>query len=347
MRESRRFYFAQKDLQTEWRKKNISTPIWGAQSFDRKTKLPIYHEHILPKSHWEDTLWPPIRKKLIEYLDNPYCPIQSHTGTHNLLSSWVLCANLYFMVRIDHNMRQLMAEFLNLKISNQILEVLDVELEFAFKLGDELHPSLLLGEKDGKRGSGQTSPDIAFRIKTKDDDGLVLTECKYTEKEFYPCSARRTTDSEIRKGNPDPLRCLNHSNLCNYKSICHQTVWGRKYWDNLVLSEYGKSILTKCPASLHGYQLFRQQALAEGIMKSGRYSLVASTVAFDERNTELKNCLKSTGIPDFQTGWDGIFEGKSIFRSWTHQEWVGFVRKNQVKRMFDYWLKYMEERYGY
>ncbi|MFA5820468.1 MAG: hypothetical protein WC854_14475, partial [Bacteroidales bacterium] len=279
------------------------------------------------------------------YLDRKN--IQHHTGTHNLLSSWVACANLYFPVRLNAHLRILMLEFLQQKISNQITEITDVELEFAFPHGDPLHPSNLLGEEDGSRGSGQTSPDVAFLVTTRQADGLVLTECKYTEHSFYRCSARRTEDKEKRKGNPDPAKCLKPANLCDYKTICHQTVWKRKYWNNLSLSNNGKTILKRCPATSAGYQLFRQQALAEGIIKSGRYSLIVSAVAFDDRNTDLISCLKSTGIHDFQTSWGSIFDGQSIFKTWTHQEWVTFVKENQVGGQFDGWLKYLNERYGY
>jgi hypothetical protein len=332
------FDLEQRKHQEIWRKTNISI---SERGFQNKRD----YEHIIPRRIWIETLWEDIRLELPVYLDQKN--IQHHTGTHNLLSSWVACANLYFSVRQNPTLRILMAEFLRQKISDQIIEITDVELEYAFPQNDPLHPSMLLGEEDGIRGSGQTSPDVAFLIKTKQGSGIVLTECKYTEHSFYKCSARRTEDKVKRKGNPDPSRCLEQASICDYQTICHQTVWERKYWNNLILSKQGKTILKRCPATSAGYQLFRQQSLTEGIMKSGRYSLVASTVAFDDRNTELKTCLRSTGIPDFQTGWGGIFEGKAIFRTWTHQEWVEFVRKNQVKGQFNDWLKYIQDRYGY
>lgn len=332
------FDLEQRKHQEIWRKTNIST---SERGFQNKRD----YEHIIPRRIWTETLWKDIRLELPVYLNQKN--IQHHTGTHNLLSSWVACANLYFPVRLNATLRILMAEFLKLRISDLITEITDVELEFAFPPNDPLHPSILLGEEDGTRGSGQTSPDVAFLIKTKQGKGIILTECKFTEHSFYKCSARRTEDKEKRKGNPDPSRCLKQASVCDYQTICHQTVWKRKYWNNLILSKPGKTILKRCPAASAGYQLFRQQSLAEGIMKSGRYSLVASAVAFDDRNIELKACLRSTGISDLQTDWSGIFEGKAIFRTWTHQEWVEFVRKNQVKGQFNDWLKYLAERYGY
>jgi len=87
--------------------------------------------------------------------------------------------------------------------------------------------------------------------------------------------------------------------------------------------------------------------LAEGIAQSDQFTLVASTVAFDGRNTDLKKCLKTTGIDNFQTDWGKLFEGKAVFKTWTHQEWVQFVRENQVNNEFKDWLQYLNGRYGY
>jgi hypothetical protein len=258
-----------------------------------------------------------------------------------------LAANLYFPIRQNKALQELMVDFLKLKVSDQITEITDVELEFAFPNNNSLHPSVLLGEKDGSRGSGQTSPDVAFIVKTKQGKGIVLTECKYTEHSFYGCSARKIDTKKARINNPDPSRCMQKMKDCNYLPICHQTIWGRKYLSFIQFSEYGKTILNRCPAATAGYQLLRQQALAEGLAKSGDYSIVASTVAFDSRNTDLIACLKSTGIDDFQNDWASIFDGKAIFNTWTHQEWVQFVQENQSNGEFNDWLDYMKARYGY
>ncbi|MBL7111062.1 MAG: hypothetical protein ISS19_03890 [Bacteroidales bacterium] len=332
------FILEQRKHQIIWRKTNISTTEKGFQNGKD-------YEHIIPKNKWKETLWSGIRTGLPAYLDQKN--IQHHTGTHNLLSSWIVCANLYFPVRLNKSLQQLMLAFLKQRVSSEITEIEEVELEFAFPEKDGLHPSLLLGELDGNRGSGQTSPDVAFIVKTPFSKGIVLTECKYTEHSFYKCSARRTIDKGEREGNPNPTRCMQSRSVIDYKTICHQTIWGRKYWNNLHLSNYGRTTLKRCPAATAGYQLFRQQALAEGIRKSSEFSLVASSVAFDARNNTLIECLKSTGINDFQTEWAKLFDGKAIFKTWTHQEWVQFVRANQVNGEFNNWLGYLNKRYGY
>jgi len=341
------FSSSQKKKMEIWRVTNISTKRLGTQSKNRITGELIYHPYIIPRENWHETIWEGIRKDLIDYLGSPEFNVRAHTGTHNLLSSWIVCANLYFYIRNNESLKQLMLSFLQEKVSDQIMEIVDVHLEFAFHKEDKLHPSELLGELDGSRGSGQTSPDIAFLLKTKTGKGLVITENKFVEHSFYCCSARRTKSKGKHEGNPEPARCMKAAIGYDHKFNCHQTTWGRKYWSLLELSDLGKSTLLRCPAATAGYQLFRQQALAEGIAQSERYTLVASTVAFDERNTDLIGCLKTTGINDFNMSWGKLFNGKAIFRTWTHQEWIQFVRENNVNGEFNYWLDYLKERYDY
>lgn len=340
------FSTSQKKHMVAWRNDNISSKE-VFQSINSKTGETITHSHIIPKNLWKETLWSGIRddSKLPKYIEDN--DIQSHTGTNNLVSSWVNCANLYFPIRENESLKHLMLAFLKHKISDSIVEIEEVELEFAFPEDDELSPANVLGELGGSRGSGQTSPDVAFKVITKNGKGLVFTECKYTEHSFYGCSARKVDNKLDRINNPDPKRCMESVTNCNYESVCHQTVWGRKYLSLLEISEFGINKLKRCPAATAGYQLLRQQALAEGIAKSEHYNLVASTVAFDDRNTDLKGCLKTTGIDDFQTGWGELFSGKAVFKTWTHQEWVQFVRDNKSNGEFDEWLSYLNQRYGY
>lgn len=331
------FHSLQRQEQIAWRKKNISSSALGYQNKN-------CYEHIIPRSLWEETLWPHIRNPLKTYLNEKQ--IHSHPGTHNLLSSWVLCTNLYFIIRIEPAFRQLMLGFLQEQISSEITAIIKTELEFASEEA-LLSPEHLLGEMDGTRGSGQTSPDVAFLIETKGGKGIILTECKYTEHSFYPCSARRTTDRGDKPANPDPGRCMKDALTHDYKSICHQAVWQRKYWDNLTLSPYGKSILKRCPASSAGYQLLRQHSLAEGIAASNKYGFVVTSVAFDDRNLKLKNCLYSTGIPDFAPEWGKLFTGKALFKTWTHQQWVAYVKHNGKDALQKEWSNYMNNRYGF
>ena len=57
--------------------------------------------------------------------------------------------------------------------------------------------------------------------------------------------------------------------------------------------------------------------------------------------------MKATGVPDFPTEWEKLFTGKAIFKTWTHQEWVEYVRQNGKDPMQKEWVEYMSSRYGY
>ena len=96
-----------------------------------------------------------------------------------------------------------------------------------------------------------------------------------------------------------------------------------------------------------GYQLLRQQALAEGCAQSGRYGRVASCVAYDARNRTLIGCLRDQGITDFRTGWGPLFQGLAPFVSFSHQEWVAWVAANDHAGMWQEWLAYVTVRYDF
>jgi hypothetical protein len=325
----------QVELQLKWRNtQNISTE-FGMQNKKQ-------YSHIIPKKEWSKTVWSPIRDDLLKYLKEQR--IQHHTGTHNLLSSWVLCSNLYFICRTNSSFRQLLSDFLSKKLSIKIDTILNVELEYA--LTGKLSPCELLGEDDGIRGSGQTSPDVAIVFENANTKGLILTECKYTEHSFYACSGRKKKHNSGKIPNPDPERCLTINIVNNFKQGCHQYVWGRKYWDYLKIVDNGKEFLKCCPASKAGYQLIRQQALAEGIAMNGDFSPVFSAVAYDDRNTVLKKSMRTSGILNVFDDFGKLFSGKSLFSSWTHQEWVDYVRKNCRNDIQKQWLSYINDRYG-
>ena len=211
--------------QTEWRRGRISTDEHGEQNGHT-------HSWIVPPAYWEEGLWPGVRSRSTNSLPHYLRAnnVKEHPGVRNLKSSWIACANLYFPFRETAQSKSLIAGFLQSAVSDQIRTVDEVELEYAEK--GPLRPSALLGEIGGSRGASQTSPDVAFLV--NGGEGIVLTESKLTEHSFYRCSARTRKDSPNRPANPDPDRCKNARVVAtNPESICHQVVWGRKYWDRL------------------------------------------------------------------------------------------------------------------
>ncbi|MFB0524003.1 MAG: hypothetical protein ACETVZ_00560 [Phycisphaerae bacterium] len=324
--------------QINWRLKHIKCQEQGEQNGKKRP-------WILPRRLWQKGLWPGIRSgsghPLPDYLEKNN--IDKHIGVHNLKSSWVLCTNLYFPFQRDHDM---VTGFLREKLYPLIKSVDKIELEYAEE--PPLDPQTLLGEPDvGKRGKNQTSPDVAFVV--NGNKGLILTENKFTEHSFYECSGRKK-----EYGNPDIKRCLDFEFISSdIVDNCYQLNWedgrrkNRKYWDYIRISDKGQQTLRRCPAAISGYQLFRQQSLAEAIAKLGKYEFVISCVAYDERNKTLVGSLSGTGINDFTKDWACLFEGKAKFATFTHQQWVDWVRKNDNQGRWEKWLEYIEQRYGY
>ena len=111
-----------------------------------------------------------------------------------------------------------------------------------------------------------------------------------------------------------------------------------------VVYEKALAGLPHCPAVQVGFQLFRQQALAEGIAQSGRYDLVASAVAVDERNEDAEAALRRSGIAGLRQ-WREIFKGRARFAVFTHQEWVGWVQEQDTAGTWSDWLSYVSSRY--
>ena len=327
------------DHQVAWRRRNVSSKEMGTW---RKKPYPW----ILPRNMWEEGLWPGIRthsnNALTAYLKQ--ARVQKHSGVHNLKSSWMLCANLYFPFRNSRRDRDLFGSFLRHHVAPQI-ETLDA-IELEYSEDGELHPSQLLGETGGSRGAGQTSPDLGLIV--NGGRGLVLVENKFTERDFSACSARRRKGSAERPGNPDPDRCDHALSVARDPCReCHQTAWGRQYWEHLapVADRKVLASLPWCPAARRGYQLFRQTALAEGIARSGKYDLTVSAVAVDARNTDLDACLKKSGISELGR-WETVFKGRAIFAVFTHQQWVNWVREHDREDHWSEWLSWIGDRYA-
>ncbi len=334
------------EYQTNWRKKyRLAEGEFGKQNGVEK-------EYILPVQKWMLSLWQPIREPLQQYIR--VSGIQPNAGKHNLKSSWTQCANLFFPFRQNVEMRRILACFLAERLDLPITDIEGLELEYAAP--GKLEPKRLLGELKGMRGSGQTSPDVAILFSCKNgSSGIFLLENKYTEHSFYDCSGAKKVlgKSYAQRGLPvnnDPERCKHALDILdNPAGMCHQEQpWGRKYW-TLLQPTFDKVALgrcTYCPALGGGYQLFRQQALAQGLINSKLFDYVISGVAYDRRNTELITCLRPIGIENFASGWSGLFNTEVRFHCFTHQDWVKYVASFNG-RMIERWVDYMSGRYGY
>lgn len=327
------------ELQVSWRADNIASLEQGSQNG-------VQRPWILPAALWEQGLWAELRSDgkwpVSTYLEKNQ--VQRHAGSHNLKSSWISGVNFYFPFGQSTHGRDMLAGFLRQHVDERIHDVQSVELEYAEE--GELSPAVLLGEGGGSRGSGQTSPDIGILV--NGGKGLLLVENKLSEHSFYPCSARTKKDSERRPANPDASRCNNITSVIDSAGgSCHQPVWGRKYWALLadVVNRDAIGQLQCCPAARAGYQLLRQQALAEGIARSGKYDFVVSCVALDERNETLRGSMARTGIEDVAS-WGQYFSGRAGFKVFAHQQWFDWVVTHDEESAWTDWRDWIRARYA-
>ena len=337
----RDFEKSMKEHQTYWRLAHLPhVAVTGMQN-DSK-------QYILPNIEYLLSFFPDIRESLFG-LHNGYLKsnrIKPHTSIHNLMSSWVVCANMYWPFRNPEGFI-LFASFLKQVTGLDIHVITDMDLEYEDDT-KEFKPGMLLGEDDGgMRGSGQTSPDLAVRFRTKNaKSGIILIESKFSEHSFYSCSGYGKTKPG-RPVNDKKERCLNPLLIADsdFKE-CHLTSWNRKYWALLAgdLDKRKFSSLKKCPMSSSCYQLFRQQALAKGL--ESKYDIAVSAVVTDDRNEELKNSSVRNGMKPFPEGWKELFP-KLEFYWFTHNDWFEFVRLHNSNNRWDGWLKYIKERYNY
>jgi hypothetical protein len=318
--------------QIEWRKSNLPEIIENGKQNG------VVRPYILPYRNCWSNFFPAIQNDLRHYISANN--IQPHTGIHNMMSSWVVCSNMYWPFNNSDGF-QILSAFLSNRLVVDIKHIESMELEYE---EEGMSPGELLGEDSGQRGSGQTSPDLAIIFKTTDNKkGILLIESKFTEHSFYGCSGYGKTKPG-KPVNPDNGRCLNTKGLLNsnFKN-CHLLVWNRKYWD-LLRSEINSNLfsrLKKCPMTNSCYQMFRQQALAKAYKK--RYDIVISCVATDSRNEALTNSCKSVGLKPFPDGWRELFPNMG-FGWFSHNDWHQYVKENGSSRYRD-WLKYIGERY--
>lgn len=321
--------------QIKWRRVNLPN-IFGGGWQNGKS-----YEHILPKKYKAQNFYPEIQESLFDYIKQN--KIQPHTGINNLLSSWVVCSNFYWPFNNDEG-HKLLLNYLNKFLSLNMEKIISIELEYLDNQ-QSLSPSQLLGENEGIRGSGQTSPDLAIAFVTSEGKkGILLIESKFTEHNFYSCSGYSKTKSG-KPINPDKKRCLDTEGILDSDfNNCHLLAWERKYWnilkDDLDTNLFRK--LKRCPMSISCYQLFRQQALSKGYEK--KYDISISCVFSDSRNEKLLNSVYSSGLNSLPNGWQELFP-KLPFKWLTHNNWFKFVKANNFKCKWDKWINYIESRY--
>ncbi len=294
----------------------------------------LEYDHILPARLWEQTLWHGIRQDAINYFTTER--IQWHGQCNNLLSSQVLCLNIFFPFRTRLN---LITGFLKTHHAS-LKRVTGIEFEYTGQ-DNYFHES-------GGRGQNMTSADVVFFW--EDNLGrrnITLTECKFTEQAFGECG---------KSSNPDRNRCNNgKAVIASYKSQCYRSQVGRLYWDMILApnSPIKSEVLYKskaCPFRYDLYQLMRNQLLAHCLMQDKQNGLSGATfaVCHDARNTALTTYRNTN---EYGTGntlviWKSFLKEPGAFGHFTYQDFMAYLDSIALPDELKPWRAYLNQRYG-
>jgi len=299
-----------------------------------KTENMDIYEHILPVRQWTQNLWSGIRQTAVDYFKRK--KIKWHKERDNLLSSQILCVNIFFPLK---NHTSLLDGFLR-EFYPSLAGVTDIDFEY---IGKENYFNEL-----GGRGYNRTSTDVSIEWEdTTGKSNLLLIEFKFTEPNFGECS---------KSGNPDQQRC-NHAELIisSPKTQCYRSEKQRTYWDT-ILSPQGPFIvemLSKtryCPFRYDFYQLMRNQLLAHHITedKGSGFHFVEFAVCYDEGNKTLLHLSHPVaGDTNPFTSWKLFLKNPSSFKHFTIQQLLEYIENtDNLPSELEQWRVYLNKRYG-
>jgi len=298
------------------------------------------YPHLLPQHSWVLNLWEGICHEAVRHFAQSQ--ISWHDQKHNLLSSQILCVNLFFPLRKHPDILRLwLSSYLD-----DVREVTDLDFEY---IGPN-DPQDLSGFRNylnepGSRGQNRTSADVAITWRdNKGSTNLLLLEFKFTESSFGECS---------KQGNPDHRRCLSSKEIVSSPwTQCYRAEVGRPYWDIILSSDspLRQDLLTAeafCPFRYDFYQLMRNQLLAHCIQRDPEvnYDRVEFGVMYHPDNEMLmhmrrpfdkeKNPLKA---------WRSFLIDPDSFHSFPIQELLDTIEPKLPAGLVN-WRRYLKEKY--
>lgn len=298
------------------------------------------YPHLLPQHSWVLNLWEGICYKAISHFAQSQ--ISWHDQKHNLLSSQILCVNLFLPLR-EH------PDILSLWLSSYLDDVREVTgLDFEY-IGpyDPQDPSGFRNylNEPGSRGQNRTSADVAITWRdNKESTNLLLLEFKFTESNFGECSKR---------GNPDRKRCLSSKEIVSSpQTQCYRAEIGRRYWDTILASDspFRQDLLSVepvCPFRYDFYQLMRNQVLAHCIERDSEvnYDKVEFGVMYYAGNDKLIEMRRSfDGEKDPIKAWQRLLREPSNFHSFTVQQFLNIIESKLPAGLVN-WRRYLKEKY--
>ncbi|MGB5933663.1 MAG: hypothetical protein WBH57_11430 [Anaerolineae bacterium] len=294
------------------------------------------YPHILPIQLWDLNLWEQIRAPArIHFLEKD---IAWHHQRHNLLSSQILCVNIFFPLRDE---QRFLTGFFRDRIP-QITRLGMMHFEY-------------IGKKDylnegGGRGRMRTSADVALEwYDASNSRGLLLLEFKFTEREFGRCGGATS------RGNLDRSRCRQPDRIVQapHKMCYLAERKKRPYWQ-IALDQDSPlriDLLTKepyCPFRYDFYQLMRNQLLAHEIEcdgDSGFRQALFGVVYHGENDRLLRMGRPFGGDRNPLRAWAGLLREPDRFITFTIQDLLAWMDQRLPSHLEE-WRGFLNARYG-
>lgn len=298
------------------------------------------YPHILPQVSWVLNLWEGIAYQAVKHFAQSQ--ISWHDQKHNLLSSQILCVNLFFPLR-DH------PDVLKLWLSSRfadVQEVVNLDFEYIGPM-DEHDPSGYRNylNEPGNRGQNRTSSDVAITWQdSKQSTNLLLLEFKFTEPNFGECS---------KQGNSNRKRCMSSREIVRSpKTQCYRAELGRRYWDIILASDSPlrqDPLIAEdyCPFRYDFYQLMRNQILAHCIQRDQEvcYDNVEFGVMYHAENEALMRMGRPfDGETDPLKAWQKLLKHPDTFHPFKIQQFLETIGSGLPAGLTD-WRKYLSEKY--
>ena len=294
------------------------------------------YRHILPIQLWDLNLWEQVRAPArIHFFEED---IAWHHQRHNLLSSQILCVNIFFPLR---NEQELLAGFL----ADRIPQLGRVGRTYFEYIGDRNY----LNEPGG-RGRMRTSADIALEwYDPSNSRGLLLLEFKFTEREFGRCGGATS------RGNVDRSRCRQASKIVQApEKMCYlvdpkeRPYWGIALSPDTPLRVDLLASEPYCPFRYDFYQLMRNQFLGHRIESDpdSGFQRALFGVAYHAQNDQLLRMGRPFGGErNPLKAWAGLLREPDRFITFTIQDLLSWMDQRLPSHLEE-WRGFLNARYG-
>ncbi|MBA7654206.1 hypothetical protein ES703_62082 [subsurface metagenome] len=293
------------------------------------------YPHIIPNAKWKYNLWEGIREEAPRYFKEK--GIAWHRQKHNLLSSQIMCVNIFFPLKQHLNV---IKPWL-IRLFRDAENVIDIDFEY---IGPEDKNYF---NEIGGRGQNRTSSDVSITwLDREKRKNMLLLEFKFTEPSFGQCS---------KQGNPKPERCFSSRKVVAFpQTECYRVEdKKRRYWEYVLSSNspFRREVLTTerfCPFRYDFYQLMRNQLLAHRIQSDPEadFNRVEFGVIYHADNDKLLRMSHPFGGERNPLEvWPRLLRNPDTFHAFTVQDLIGTIEVRLPADLIA-WRTHLKQRYG-